>query len=306
MSIPFEVLQLAGRQHNAIARRQARAFMSEHAYQGELRRGRLVALHRGVAAIRGGASPPQQRLMAATLRAGEGARITGPAVLGLFDVDGFSPRDPFTVLVPRGRRLRAVGFPVAADPLPGVDVAIFDEIPIARLPLAFADSAALCGGTMTDRRLRAGLDSAVRAGLTTRGDLVDRALQLGAQHPGAAWLLDLEAGGGLRADSEREREVTAVLQYVHPRPEVQAWLTDRIRPDYLWRELRLVGEYLGWVDHLPDDDGDHRRFAAIRALDHEVLTITASDLRDPDALVVRVQTALARRARELGVPLSPA
>lgn len=304
MSIPIKVLSLARRQHNALSRRQAREHMSEHAYQGLLRRGRLVSLHHGVVAIAGGASPPQQAMMAATLRVGRGARVTGPAVLGLFDVDGFTPRDPFTVLVPAKRMLSPVDFAVQVDPLPDVDVATFDHIPIATLPLAFLDAvAALAGDTRQDRRLRVALDSACRAKRMKRGQLLDRALQLGPDHPGAAWVIDLEAGGGLRADSEREREVTTLMDAVRPRPEVQVHLTPRIRPDYLWRRLKLVGEYLGWVDHAPDNPADDRRFAAIRELGYEILTITARDLRDPDALVERIQLTLVRRARELGVPL---
>lgn len=242
--------------------------------------------------------------MAAVLRAGPGARVTGPAVLGLFDVDGFTPRAPFELVVPDQRRRSRTDFGMRVDPLPGVDEAVFDEIPIKRLPTALLDAAAWVDRGVAPRRLRVALDSALRKRLTRRGDLLDRAVELAPGHPGARWLLDLEAGGGLTADSEREREVTGLLQHVHPRPEVQAWLTDRIRPDYLWRPLRLVGEYLGWVDHHPDDVADDDRFRRIRRLDHDIVTITARDLRDPDALIARVQTRLVLRARELGVPLS--
>lgn len=301
MSIPRPVLDLASSQHNTITRRQASAHMSVHAYDGELRRGRLRRIHTGVAEVSGGARPPEQRLMAAALRAGDGARITGPAVLGLLHVDGFTTHAPFTVLLPRGRTLGPVDFATAEDPLPGIDVATVGGVPVAGLPLALLDAAA---ADPTDRRLRVAVDSACGRRLTTRRSLVDRSLQLGHGHAGAAWLLDLEGGGGLRADSEKEREVTAVLASVRPQPEVQAWLTDRIRPDYLWRDLRLVGEYLGWVDHDPSNTRDDARFNAIRALDHEIVTITAADLRDPDALVERIQLRLVRRARELGLPLS--
>lgn len=237
--------------------------------------------------------------MAAVLRCGAGARITGPAVLGLFDVDGFTPRDEFTVLLPAGRVIGNVDFEVAPDPLPDEDVAEFDRIPIAKLPMAFLDAATVLADRDA-RRLRVGIDSNCRKGLTKRPRLVERALQLGLDHPGAAWLLDLECGGGLAADSEREREVMGILQHVHPRPELQAWVADDIRVDFLWSDQRLVGEYFGWVDHPTGDAHDAERIARIEALGHEVIVIRAADLRDPDALAARVQLALVRRTRELG------
>lgn len=214
--------------------------------------------------------------MAAALRAGDGARVSGPAVLGLFGLDGFTS-------------------------MPGIDRRVIANVPITKVPLALLETATT---GVADRRLRVAIDSACRRRLTTRQTLVERALQLGRDHAGAAWLLDLEGGGGLRADSEKEREVTAVLSSVHPRPEVQAWLTNRIRPDYLWRHLRLVGEYLGWVDHDPSNLRDDARFRAIRDLDHDIITITARDLHDPVALIECVQIRLVRRARQLGVPLA--
>lgn len=303
MGLPAAVLDLANRQHNVIGRRQALAHMDEGAYDGHLRRGRLQVLHRGVVAIAGGASPPQQRLMAAALRAGHGARITGPAVLGLFDVDGFTPRDPFTVLVPAGRRVSNVEFAVHVDPLPGVDEARFDEIPIARLPLAYLD-AACHAEALGDRRLRVGLDSSCWKRLTTRRAVLERARELGPSHAGASWVLDLECGGGLRPESERERQVLAALTVVHPQPECQVWLHPTMRVDFLWRRLRVVGEYLGWVDHDVADAGDVERFARLEAMGYEVITIRAQDLVDADALAGRVQQVLVRRARELGVALA--
>lgn len=298
MRLPEELLELAHRQHNAIARRQALQYISGPEYDGCLRHGRLHRLQHGVAAIAGGAGPPEQRLMAAVLRCGAGARITGPAVLGLFDVDGFTPRDEYTVLLPAGRVISNVDFEVASDPLPDEDVAEFDHIPIAKLPMAFLDTATVLAGR-DDRRLRVGIDSSCRKGLTKRPWLVERALQLGSEHPGAAWLLDFECGGGLAADSEREREVMEVFGHVHPPPELQAWVADDIRVDFLWPDQRLVGEYFGWVDHPRGDAHDAERIARIEALGHEVIVIRAADLRDPDALAARVQLALVRRTREL-------
>lgn len=299
MRLPAELLDLARRQHGALARRQALDHITGPEYDGYVRHGRLERLHHGVAAIVGGARPPQQRLMAAVLRCGAGARVTGPAVLGLFDVDGFSPRDEFTVLVPPGRVISNVDFSVRADPLPDEDRATFGAIPIAKLPTSYLDAAAVLRDR-DDRRLRVGLDSSCRKKLTTRQGLVARARQLGPQHAGAAWLLELECGGGLRADSEREREVLAVFARVHPQPEPQAWLAVDLRVDFLWPEHRLVVEYFGWVDHPRDDTHDARRLARIEALGYEVLVIRAADLRDPDTLATRVQLALVRRTRELG------
>ena len=302
MRLPPELLDLANRQHNVLARRQALDWITGPEYDGFLRHGRLVRLHHGVAAIAGGASPPQQRLMAAALRCGDGARISGPAVLGLFDVDGFTPRDDFVVLVPAGRRIRNVDVQIVADPLPAEDVAIFDEIPIARPPLAFLHAAERLRGD-DDRRLRVGIDSARRGRHMTRRALAHRARQLGPAHPGAAWVLDLEHGGRLAMDSEREREVADVLACVHPAPTPQVYVADDIRVDFCWPRLRVVLEYDGWVDHPLGSVRDRRRRERLAALGYQVIVVRSDDLRDPDALAARVQLALVTRARELGVRL---
>lgn len=303
MRMPAELLDLANRQHNVLARRQALQWITGPEYDGFLRHGRLVRLHHGVAAIAGGASPPQQRLMAATLRCGAGARATGAAVLGLFDVDGFGPHDDFAVLIPPGRRIANVDFPVAHDPLPGIDVATFDEIPIAGPPLAFLDAAAALGG-VDDRRLRVGIHSARRVGCMKRRMLVERAIELGSAHAGAAWVLELEAAGHLSMDSERERQVAEILALVHPAPTPQAWVAPDLRVDFLWPELRVVLEYDGWVDHPLGSDRDRRRRARLEALGYLVITLRSEDLRDPGALAARVQLTLTRRARDLRLAAS--
>lgn len=303
MRLPPALLDLANRQHNVLARRQALQWITGAEYDGFLRHGRLVRLHHGVAAIAGGASPPQQAMMAAVLRCGDGARITGPAVLGLFDVDGFTPRDHFTVLVPPGRRIANVDFDVLPDPLPDVDVATLDAIPIARPPLSFLHAAAGLAG-VDDRRLRVAIHSARRQGCMKRRALVERARDLGDDHPGAAWALELEATGLLSLDSERERQVAEALSVVHPAPTPQAWVAPDVRVDFLWPDHRVVLEYDGWVDHPLGSDRDRRRRERLEALGYLVIVVRSEDLRDPDGLAARVQLTLTRRARELDLAAS--
>lgn len=300
MRLPADLLDLATRQHNVLSRRQALQWITGPEYDGFLRHGRLVRLHHGVAAIAGGACPPQQRLMASVLRCGGGARITGAAVLGLFDVDGFTPRDDYAVLVPPGRRIANVDFEVLHDPLPDVDVATVDTIPIARPPLAFLHTAARLAG-VDDRRLRVAIHSARRQGCMQRRALIERAHALGDDHPGAAWALALEASGHLHLDSERERELATILSIVHPAPTPQAWVAPDVRVDFLWPDHRVVVEYDGWIDHPLGNDRDRRRRERLEALGYVVIVVRSDDLKDPDALAARVQLALTRQARELGL-----
>lgn len=300
MPIPNVLLRLAASQHAVFSRQQALDHVRPDQVDGWRRHGRLDELHRGVYAIAGSDDTGQRRMMAAALRAGRGARVTGAAVLGLFDVDGFGPLDDFEVLVPAGRRISNVSFEVRPDPLPDVDVATFAEIPVAKLPLALVDTARMAP-RLGDRALRVAVDSACWQKLTTRDAIAERARALPTGHGGAQWILDLERTGDLRRESEGERAVGHLADRLRPRPEIQVWVTPTIRVDLLWRPLWLVGEYDGEVDHPAGAPPDPVRTGELRDRGFEIVRFRASDLKDPDELTSRLQDRLDRRAAELGV-----
>ncbi len=79
-----------------------------------------------------------------------------------------------------------------------------------------------------------------------------------------------------------------------PRPELQAWVTPRIRVDFLWRAAAYVLEYHG-EGHDGQRMRDRQRTTALEDLGFAVEVITAADLRDVEATRRRIQRVLDRR-----------
>lgn len=294
--LPPDVLALARRQDGVIARRQvlARGY-TEGQVEGWVRRTRLAPVERGVYRVPGGAWRPEQDAMAAVLRCGRGARVSGPLVLGLLGLQECASDPRFTVLTPAGRRVRNVAFPTASDPRPGRFQARFRELPIVTGPLAVLEA----GRILPPERLLDVIDAARWGNVVRTSGLVQLAAEL-LRHPGAIevrrfsreGLLDLESGG--------ERRLDRALAGLDPRPERQVWIGPDIRVDFLYRDASLAIEYAGRRHHR--GQRNRRRDAArderIRALGYEVLHVYAEDLVDPAALRTRVSRALRRGRRE--------
>jgi len=125
-------------------------------------------------------------------------------------------------------------------------------------------------------------------------------------------LVAVVADADARAESPPETRLRLALNGATgiPKPTPQLVVLDERgrfvgRVDFGWRELRTALEYQG--DHHRADKRQWRRDAVrtteLAGCGWLVLPVTAYDLYvDPRGLVRRVQTALARRARELGVP----
>lgn len=264
---------------------------------------------RGVHRVRGSGAGPEQFAFAAALRARPNATISGPLVLGLLGVPGFTTSDPFEVLVQSGRRLRNVAFAHRTDPDPDRAVAWYGEVRVASPIDGLIDAAAFVD-QLGERRLRVAWDHLRWEGISRTDRLHRRLEELRDVAPGVAILERiLQETGGIEVESEGERALAPVLRCFEPAPEAQVWVTRRRRVDFYFRPLRLAYEYLGGVDHtavqqrLADDqrDADLRR-AGVRAQ-----YVTARDLDDPVALQAQVAGVLVVRAHELGVaPPAPA
>lgn len=99
-------------QHNVASRQQLCGVLTPHQIDGFVRHGRLVARHWGVYHQAGVQLCSRGEAMSALLRCPRGSAITGPLVLGLLNVNGFSDMEPFEVLWPPGSRIRRVDFGV--------------------------------------------------------------------------------------------------------------------------------------------------------------------------------------------------
>ena len=114
---------------------------------------------------------PPEAAIAATLRAGPEAALTGPAVLALYDVDGGSRKEAFVVLVPEGRRLRQASFVWHADPAPDRAHGNRGEVRIAGPLDALIESAAHAPEVEL-RKLRLAHDVLRWRGLLREGQLL--------------------------------------------------------------------------------------------------------------------------------------
>jgi hypothetical protein len=136
--------------------------LTEGQVEGLVARGGLEKVLCGTYRVPGSAVPVEQTAMAAVIRCRPRARLTGPFVLGLLGVEGFSTADAFEVLVPPERRVRNVPFMVRKDPLPGQFAAMLGPLPVVTATRALVETARRVHG----KRLVVGIDSARWLGLT--------------------------------------------------------------------------------------------------------------------------------------------
>jgi hypothetical protein len=298
--LPHELTSLLRRQHSVVSRRQVLDLgVEEDRLEEWVRRRLFEIVHRGIYRPRGSAPTPEQAAMAGVLRARDGARITGPFVLGLLNVEGFTRTDPFEVLVPGRRRVENVPFPVRRAHVPPDQRATISGIPAVTPTRSFVDSAR----TVAGKRLVPGLDSARWLDLTDPLRVLGCARALGRRDLGAARVLDLLGDGVCEQESSGERALAAALVGFEPQPDWGVWVTPRRRADGLWRDVLLVLEYLGERHHGHELQrrGDRIRDEELRSAGYDVAYVTADDLRAVPALRARLAAHRHRRAVQLGI-----
>jgi hypothetical protein len=304
-TLPRPLLRLAERQLGVLSRRQLLVRLGPDTTDGLVRHGHLERLERGVYRIPGGTPSPQQPAIAAALRAGPGATLTGPAVLAHHRVDGVDPtRAPFEVLVGVGRRLEVASFPWRPDPHPPRRTTALGEVRLATVDDALVHSVRW-RAVLGDRTLRLACDWLGWRGKLDRDRFLRRLVTQARADPDAATLLEVIGGLVLgRCESDGERTLGAVATRFDPAPEPQVWLPGPRRADWFFGLLRLALEYDGRVDHVGEADrlADRLRDAELGAQDIAVVRVTDTDLADEPALVGQLASLLTLRAHELGVP----
>ncbi len=157
-------------------------------------------------------------------------------------------------------------------------------------------------------------DSALRAGKTTRGELLDQ-LERASRRigtPAARRVLSFLDGRAEGIGESRSR--VALHNSGIPKPELQAWIIDTNgspvgRADFLWPELGIVGEFDGNIKYHKELRGEHTTEQvekcgedALRALGWCVVRWTWAELTDPEPLRTRIRAAaeISRTAPRLG------
>ncbi len=265
--------------------------------------GCLELVHAQVYRVAGSPDIPQQRMLAAVLRGGSGARLSGEGALSLLRVRGIPGDAAPHVLLPPGRRIVNVTFAWTRDQSPAHHHEPLGSIPSTTAVRALVEAAS----RWRRRRLLAAHDQLRWSGLASEGELARTAATVGRRHAGARLVLSLVAEGELEQDSGGERTLADALQSLDLARNArwQEWITPSIRVDCLLdplavafatgvdpaisphaRSLGLVLEYDGRMHHTHRRDvaADARRQQAIEEEGYAVLRIRAEDVRDPATL----------------------
>jgi hypothetical protein len=288
-------LDLLERQFGVISRAQLlESGLRATQVEAAVRRRQLVPIQRGVYRRPGAPRTPSQDAIAALLRAGPGARVSGPLLLALLGCEGYDPADAaFVVLVPRGRRLTRVAFAWRVDLAADLHRASIAGVPGVTPERAIIE---LAVDEPSDAEVLLSVDRL--RWRTGRGSAALRrtAGALPTGHPGVHRLAALGAFADGRPESPGERSLAEALGGLDPPLEWQVWITPTIRVDALWRDCAVVIEHDGPTHAgARDRERDAARDAALEALGYLVVRTTAEDLRHPEALRRRLEQIRAAR-----------
>lgn len=305
--LPAAVLRLTSRQLGLVTRVQlvgvaAGLGLSALAVDGWVRRGHLEVVHRGVYRLAGCPTSHEQDALAKVLRAGDGAAADGEMTLALFGIEGFRlGQGRGGVLVPTGRRVTGVAFPVRPTVLANEHRATVARVPALTPTRGLVEYAGIEQG----KPWRVAFDHVRRRRLTHPERLRHCARTL-LPHPGALACLALLGDPSVSGqESEGERGLDWLVRDIEPAPEWQ--VTDLVpgrRLDFAWREALFAVEYDGRDHHVLPTDRDNDGLRDLEAAENgvQVLRVTGGMLREePDrtrALIIRI---LRRRLAEQAV-----
>lgn len=280
------LIALASRQHGVVARRQLlRLGLSPGQIHGHARRGALVLVRRGVYMVAGAPVTVLSEVMAAVLRAGDGARTAGERLLAAQGVRDAAVDGPFVVLVPPGRRLTDGTITWREDRHPSCGLtATVQGLPSFHVERNLLEAALDTGD---DRRVQRLADGVRRRGSAHARRLHELAMRH-LDHGGARRLLLLGCLDADAAESDPERYLEALLADLSPQRQVV--LLEGVRVDLYIAALRVVVEYDGEADHTSSAarHADRGRDALLEALGYRVVRITKDELHDPESIRRRV------------------
>ncbi|MFP4635946.1 MAG: type IV toxin-antitoxin system AbiEi family antitoxin domain-containing protein [Nitriliruptoraceae bacterium] len=299
MQLPVEVRELARQQLGVIARRQFPPHLGRQRIDDLLRSGAFERVERGVYAVRGGTVHRHRDALAAALRVGPVATVSGPAAVELTGPPDVVLDRRYVILRPAPVRALGIGFSLALDREPDRPVSYLGQVRVAGPVDALLDALVL--GGLPPRRLRLTHDQLRWAGQLRPGQLRRRAEQLGLS--GALGDHELLRLDGTAATGDGERRLGRVLCGFAPAPEPQVWVTPHRCVDWYFRSLRLGVEYQGAADHATEAGrrADTVRDEELSRVGIRLVYVTARDLRDRRALRAAIDAALVARGEQLGL-----
>ncbi|MGH3736009.1 MAG: DUF559 domain-containing protein [Micromonosporaceae bacterium] len=191
----------------------------------------------------------------------------------------------------RGTDKRYPGIVVHQAGLPANHRAVRLGAPVTNVARTVADLA-------RTRSFRAGLvagDAALRMGLCTREELVATCTDC-TRWPGVRMARAVAGFVDVRAESPLESLSRAAFhEYGLPAPELQVWLTDYDRVDFLWRRQRVIGEADGLAKYTTRDDllREKTRQELLERMGFRFVRWTWDEIfRRPDAIAHLIHTTL--------------
>jgi very-short-patch-repair endonuclease/predicted transcriptional regulator of viral defense system len=289
-----EIRLFAQSRHGIVTASELRDLgLGERASQHRAASGRLHRLHRGVYSV----DPPSQkgRWLAAVLACGDGAVLSHASAAALWDVLGDPTRMVHVNVVGAHRRARP-GVVVHRAALGPDDVTSIDGIPCTTLARSLVDVAATIGKQRLERAVVLADELGIFDLRAVRAQL-DR--MPGQRGCGALARVLARYDDLAVTRSEAEARFLALVRTARlPEPEVNAWIPlpegSGYRPDFLWRERRLIVEVDSRSHHA------HRQaFEHDRRRDRRLLRAGFVTARFPAREVMRRRADVTRELRSL-------
>jgi putative AbiEi antitoxin of type IV toxin-antitoxin system/uncharacterized protein DUF559 len=289
------ILQLAGRQHGIVSRRQLleRGFTRDR-IQHRVDKGWLVAIHPGVYIVGSRRITHRSRWLAAVLAVGDGALLSHVSAAALWrlmkallgpvhvSVPNRSSWQPEGILIHRPRHLgpadrtRRYGVPVTSPSRTLLDLA----------------------AVVSPTQLRRAFEETERLELLDRNALARMCDRMRGRR-GVARLRGLLSEGPLPLSEARSRLEARFLAFCRDRglpiPATNVPLGE-FEVDFLWPEQRVVVELDGWGSHGKRTafEGDRKRDVRLQLLGHRVVRVTHRRLTaDADQLEGELRQLLA-------------
>ncbi len=291
MHVDVIVGEIAVLQLGLITRRQAiEAGVTDNQIKKRVRAGRWRRARTGVFAVAGAPRTWEQGVLAAVLRAGDGAVASHSCAAVLHSFPD-SVRELPEVTAPPGRHPRIPGVRVHRPALlPEHDVRVIGGIPVT----SFARTLVDCTGHWSLGQIARALDSGLVRNVVTLWS-VERSLtalgQAPGRHPSKLWTLLAERGTEpIESESRPEIRMLRVLRDGGlAAPTQQHWVRfgkDRFRLDLAYPRAKLAIEYDGWDTHRTRSafDADRRRDRILALNGWVVLRLTS---KTSDAEIVQ-------------------
>lgn len=278
LALPAPAVALLRQQFGLITRAQlVAAGVTDSAITRGAKAGALERVERAVFRLAGAPVPPEQRHVAALLRSGAKARMTGVSALTLLGVAGLPAQTRPMVCVPPDAKVEAVSFLVVRREVARRDRALIAGYPGVTPTRAARDAA----DVLSRAELLATLDSMRWLRLLRFNRFVEAAVA-GPHTLGTRRILQLHAAGILGPESAGER---SLQEFLGPLAVHFEWGVEDALPGYRLdaydRGARLGLEYDGERHHTLQGDihADRRRELELRRADIEILRITKEMMR---------------------------